>query len=192
MLKDHSMKLVSLTLFHSLFSFSTSLCFLLLAQAFNQFSPYVAFITHYSGKKKKEASSFCCPPSFFLGSGCFWKEGWMHLQWWDMRRWMREGSKSCVGFVEYMIVTQQSQTDLFLCLRSSFLLRLRLEELVGWKGTELWVKELQSPTKPAEAPGSLTANATPSLWDKCIQVRATFHLNVFEPMETESVTIRIS
>lgn len=42
-----------------------------------------------------------------------------------------EGVEGSKGFEDHTILMQQAQTDLFLCLRSSFLLCFRLEELEG-------------------------------------------------------------
>lgn len=70
------------------------------------------------------------------------------------------GSKELCRF--WRVHDSQSQTDLFLCLRSSFLLCFKLEELVGWKGTESWARSL----KTAQAACFLTVIkcVIPHLW----------------------------
>lgn len=96
MLKDHSMKLVSLTLFHPLFS-----CSLWLKLSIS-FPLYVAFFNVLLRKIK--SACFCIHPScplhdfgasFYVLSNECSKKGWMGLQWWKKRRWRRGSKKLC-------------------------------------------------------------------------------------------------
>lgn len=156
------MKLVFLTLFHALFSPAHS------------FSPFTRiFVSQCSEKWKVHISQFSHPSwEHFEGSFFFLSQQWMFWnRWWAYNGQSRQGEGkaggwgghgNCMGSAEYTILMQQSQAYLFLCLRSSFLfLRFKLDELVGWKGTE-WVRRPHT--------GSLLSATCKKL--KCLQVRS--------------------
>lgn len=147
MLKDHSLKLVSLSLSHLLFSCSL---WLKLSISFSSLQEFFLALL-----RKIKAVCFCIPPPrplhgsiledhflFFSSSGMYTLKRVDGLQWQKRKRWWWGGSEKLRRI--WRVHDSQSQTDLFLCLRSSFLLRFRLEELVGWKRAESWVQSLPS------------------------------------------------
>lgn len=145
MLKDHSMKLGSLTS-RTLFSCSLwlklSISFSSLQEFFQGFLrkiKAVCFCIHLS--RPLHESILEDPFYFFLPLECIFWKGLMGLQWQKRKRWWWWGGSEKLRRI-WRVHDSQSQTDLFLCLRSSFLLRFRLEELVGWKRTESWVQSL--------------------------------------------------